>query len=382
MPAHTEPHVVDAQNVDDAESQALAIADKLPDSIAIRREPTLVLAEAHKAALALHDVISKKPKKVVFNGEQYIENEDWQTIGHFYGITAKIESDSFVQFGDVRGFEATAVALDRAGREVSRAVAMCLNDEENWGPRPKYEWHYVRKSDGKTVADDPGRDEIIWEGPQGKAKPKKLRVRVADEPTPLFQLRSMAQTRACSRVLRQVLGFVPVLAGYRPTPMEELQGAERVDRDSPAEVRSEPVETERRPQSRRAQPPAEVVVDGDLVDHAGKSTAKQTAAPAATTEPAASGATADDTYAVTKVVELTKGTNAQGEWIKYGIETKELGAGVYVSTFNPDLARIAVRSRDKHRVRMLFGTSQNGRFTNRELHEIAVVDVAVPTEKA
>ena len=40
----------------------------------------------------------------------------------------------------------------------------------------------------------------------------------------LFQLRSMAQTRACSKCLRNVLAWVVVLAGYRPTPAEEMDG--------------------------------------------------------------------------------------------------------------------------------------------------------------
>lgn len=39
---------------------------------------------------------------------------------------------------------------------------------------------------------------------------------------PLFQLRSMAQTRACAKALRNVLAFVPVLAGYEATPAEEM----------------------------------------------------------------------------------------------------------------------------------------------------------------
>jgi hypothetical protein len=37
-----------------------------------------------------------------------------------------------------------------------------------------------------------------------------------------FALRSMAQTRACSRALRTVLAFVMVLAGKETTPAEEM----------------------------------------------------------------------------------------------------------------------------------------------------------------
>ena len=143
----------------------------------ISRPPAVVLQEAKKAADALRDVIANKKRPVIFNGEQYLEFEDWQTIGRFYGVTVKIAATRPVNFGDVIGFEAEAIVLHTgSGREVSRAEAMCLNDERNWKDKP------------------------------------------------LFQLRSMAQTRAGSKALRNVLAWVVVLAGYKPTPAEEMDG--------------------------------------------------------------------------------------------------------------------------------------------------------------
>jgi len=144
--------------------------------MALTRAPEVVLAEAQRAAKALSDVVSRKKKPVIMNGEQYLEFEDWQTVGRFYGITAKVISTNFIEYGSAQGFEARAVALRSDGEEISAAEAMCLNDEANW-----------------------------------KSKP-------------LFQLRSMAQTRACAKALRNVLAWVVVLAGYRPTPAEEMQG--------------------------------------------------------------------------------------------------------------------------------------------------------------
>ncbi len=209
-------------DVIDAEVTSLVVSGS--GALSIRRAPETVLAEAHKAAAALKRVIDAKPKKVMFNGEQYLEFEDWQTTGRFYDITPSIVEDRYVEYGGARGFEAVAVAIRGDGVEISRAAAMCLDDEENWGSRSKYEWHYVRKSDGATCKEDPGREEIIWEaGGAGKGnRPRKVRVCVGEEKVPLFQLRSMAQTRAQAKVLRNVLSFVPVLAGYRPTPAEEL----------------------------------------------------------------------------------------------------------------------------------------------------------------
>lgn len=165
--------------------------------LSVVREPEAVLAEAQKAAAALKEVISKKAKPVIFNGEQYLEFEDWQTVGKFYGVTVKVLETRPVQFGDVMGFEARAVVIHGpTGREISAAEAMCLNDEEKWSKRTKYEYQ-----NGKKVA-------------------------VGEVAVPLFQLRSMAQTRACAKALRNVLAWVVVLAGYKPTPAEEMTGHE------------------------------------------------------------------------------------------------------------------------------------------------------------
>lgn len=187
------------------------------------RSPSQILSEAKIAADALKNIIKQKEKKVMFNGEQYLELEDWQTVGRFYGFTAKIISTNFVNFDGIKGFEAVAVALDQDGIERTRAESMCLSDEDKWRSRPKYEYLYVTKSGGLS-ADDPGKDEIIWTEFKGKKAPKKIRKLVGEEAVPLFQLKSMAQTRACSRALRQVLAWVVVLAGFKTTPAEEMDG--------------------------------------------------------------------------------------------------------------------------------------------------------------
>jgi len=173
------------------EQSELAVIDAQVELV-VRRPPNVVLEEARKAARALKDVIEAKPKRVMFNGEQYLEFEDWQTVARFYGITAKVVSVTHVSYGQVQGFSAHAVALRSDGQIISAAEAECLTDEDKWRSRAKYEYQ-----DGK-------------------------RVKVGDESVPLFQLKSMAQTRACAKVFRNVLAWVVVLAGYRPTPAEEL----------------------------------------------------------------------------------------------------------------------------------------------------------------
>jgi len=137
--------------------------------------PEIVLQEAQKAATALQRVVANKRKPVIFKGEQYLEFEDWQTVAKFYGLcTRSVEAVPVEIFG-IKGAKARAEVIDlRTGMIVGGAEAYCMRDEENWKEKP-------------------------W-----------------------FQLASMAQTRAGAKALRNVLAWVVVLAGYRPTPAEEL----------------------------------------------------------------------------------------------------------------------------------------------------------------
>jgi hypothetical protein len=129
--------------------------------------------------------------------------EGWQMLGWFYQLTASIESTRYVDFGNVTGWEATATLIYiPTGRVVSRADAMCLDDEDNWGPRPKYDYET---------------------GPNNERR----RVQTGTVPTPTQQLRSMAQTRACSKVYSNLLKFVARMAGFATTPAEEMTGNER-----------------------------------------------------------------------------------------------------------------------------------------------------------
>lgn len=175
--------------------------------IFVARDPAIVIEEARKAAKVLVSVVSQKPRKVMMNNEQYLEFEDWMTVAKFYGCTVKVRSTQFIDLGGVKGFEATADVLDRDGRVISSADAMCLNDEDKWSTRTQYEW-------------------------QGTGAERK-KVKIGEVAVPLFQLRSMAQTRACAKAFRNVFSWVVVLAGYRPTPAEEMEGLAQTQEGKP-----------------------------------------------------------------------------------------------------------------------------------------------------
>lgn len=167
----------------------------------LARPPDKVIAEAKIAVNVFKGVIEQKPKQVIINGEQYLEYEDWQTLGEFYRCSAITRDAVPVEINGVQGAKARAdlVNID-TGLIIGGAEAYCLRDEERWSTRPKYEW-------------------------QGEGKNRK-RVKLGDEVVPWFQLASMAQTRAASKAFSNRLRWVAVMAGYRGTPAEEMTGHE------------------------------------------------------------------------------------------------------------------------------------------------------------
>jgi HD-GYP domain-containing protein (c-di-GMP phosphodiesterase class II) len=165
---------LESQPMETQEVHHIALRPPEPAQLAMQRAPEIVLQEAAKAAQALRDVIERKPSKVVINGKTFLQFEDWQTLGRFYGVTVAARTTNYIEQGRVRGYECHAEAIRADGQVISAAQAMCLDDEKTWHDKP------------------------------------------------LFQLRSMAQTRAQAKALRNVLAWVVVMAGYSPTPSEEM----------------------------------------------------------------------------------------------------------------------------------------------------------------
>lgn len=184
--------------------------------ISIWRPPAEVLAEATTAAKALQSVLAGKKNPVMFNKEQYLEFEDWQVLAQFFHLSVGVESTEFVEFGaGIQGFKATAVLKnDVTGEVISRAESMCLNNEDNWGMVAEYEWKDVLDANGKKQW-----DALLFGGKGGYVREK---VKTGEKAKPLFQIMSMSQTRACSKACRNKLSWVVVLAGYKPTPIEEM----------------------------------------------------------------------------------------------------------------------------------------------------------------
>lgn len=162
-------------------------------------DPAKQIEQAEKACKALMEIVKKRELYIKIGKATHLKVEAWLLLGHFFGVTPRVVS-VFSVTDDMTGhsgFEATVEAVHlQSGRVIGQAIARCLNNEENWGMRPKYAGN-------------------------GDARHK-----VGEVATPSFQLESMAQTRATSKALSSVLRWVVILGGgnVEGTPAEEMTG--------------------------------------------------------------------------------------------------------------------------------------------------------------
>lgn len=155
----------------EGDGKSVALVPAGPPTTLFRTEnPREVVARASETANALAAVVKAKKLTTSIQGRDHVRVEGWTLLGSMLGVfpictwSKKLEN----------GWEARVEARTLAGQLVGAAEAQCLRSEKTWA----------------------GRDD--------------------------YALRSMAQTRATSKALRQPLGFVMTLAGFEATPAEEM----------------------------------------------------------------------------------------------------------------------------------------------------------------
>jgi hypothetical protein len=141
-------------------------------------DPLEVVQRATAVADALKQVLDHQGLTSNISGKKYVEVTGWQTVGTMLGVVPVVEwtrpVDGPSHQKGAHGWDARVEARTLDGRVVGGAEARCSRAERTWANREDY------------------------------------------------ALKSMAQTRATSKALRGVLGFVVSLAGFNTTPMEEM----------------------------------------------------------------------------------------------------------------------------------------------------------------
>lgn len=192
--------VVDAVVVEESEEprQEMVKASEVvpaPTTLFHTDNPREVMKRATDVANTLAEAVRSimdadgKPKLIsIISGREHVRVEGWTLLGSMLGVfpvpvwTRKLANPE--------GWEARVEARTLAGHTIGAAEAQCTRDEKMWGFNPTNRY-------GKSLE---ARDD--------------------------FALRSMAQTRATSKALRLPLGFVMTLAGFDPTPAEEMPPVE------------------------------------------------------------------------------------------------------------------------------------------------------------
>jgi hypothetical protein len=138
-------------------------------------DPSAILTRQTDLARTLAEVVRKQNLIVKIGQGEHVRVEGWTFLGSLLGVFPVVEwTREVVRDEQIVGWEARVEARTRSGEVVGAGEAECLRSENTWKNRDDY------------------------------------------------ALRSMAQTRAVSKALRMPLGFVMQLAGFNPTPAEEM----------------------------------------------------------------------------------------------------------------------------------------------------------------
>jgi hypothetical protein len=171
--------------------QELARVEAAPPTLFGTTDPAAVIVKATEAARPLAEVVRKQGLASTIQGREHVRVEGWTLLGAMLGVfPVTVWSKPLIKDGKPHGWEARVEARTRDGSIVGAAEAQCTRDENQWSFTPT-----GRNGQPQTARDD-------------------------------YALRSMAQTRATSKALRQPLGFVMQLAGFQPTPAEEMPADE------------------------------------------------------------------------------------------------------------------------------------------------------------
>lgn len=126
----------------------------------------------------LKDLIVENKLYANIREKNYVNVEGWQIAGAFMGIFPIVEAVENLSDEGAYKYRAEVSLYDNEGRKVGSGVAICTNKEQGKGSFDEY-----------AVA-------------------------------------SMAQTRAVGKAFRMKIGWILKIAGYEPTPSEEMDVVE------------------------------------------------------------------------------------------------------------------------------------------------------------
>jgi len=157
----------------------------MTQQLAIRelKTPAEVVANATEQAKVLMDIVNQTHCYQTISGKKYLQVEAWEAIGAFNRVHAVTDSIiPIMRDEELVGYNAKVNLLNQDGFVVGCAIMPCYFTEN------------------------------ACKGKEGDAKDKACK--------------SAAQTFASSKAYRMNYSYIAILAGYEPTPAEEMTGSD------------------------------------------------------------------------------------------------------------------------------------------------------------
>jgi len=148
-------------------------------------EPSAKLVQAKKYAGELKNLIKENNLAVQIAKKEYVLCEGWTALGGLLGVFANTDYCSRRDDKESITYDARVFLQTTDGRIIATAESVCSSNEKNWKNRDEY------------------------------------------------AIKSMAQTRATAKACRLAFSWIMVLAGYEPTPAEEMDHSSQDDNDAP-----------------------------------------------------------------------------------------------------------------------------------------------------
>jgi hypothetical protein len=165
--------VIDAETGELVDETVTDLVPLAPAAFSFVDDPEEFLANATKQAKVLKSFLVKSKSVMKIGNGEHVKVGGWQFLAQQAGLSVGTSAAPITLNDGDTGWKAHAIVY-RNGQIVGEADALCLRSERNW-----------KGSDTYAIC-------------------------------------SMAQTRAISKAIRGVLGFVVVMAGYSDTPAEEM----------------------------------------------------------------------------------------------------------------------------------------------------------------
>ena len=150
--------------------------------------PKLMAAAISDMASVLNDIIDKQEMFVKISGKKHVKVDGWCTLGTFLGVLPVEEEVK----EEGRGWYAKVNLVNKNnGMVIGGASSICTRDENRWKDAPDY------------------------------------------------AVRSMAVTRATGKAYRLAFSWIMCMAGYNPTPYEEMPIEDQTIEAKPGSPRSD-----------------------------------------------------------------------------------------------------------------------------------------------